>query len=278
MSLCLCGCGKRVKPGNLYINGHNMRGKKRPELSGENHPFFGKRRVEHSKRMSGKNNPMYGKKRSKRTKEKLQKANIGKTYDEKFGLEKALKIKNKKKLTISKIRKRYPFFSQIEEMRYNPDKPEEKEIQVHCKNHSCENSKEKSGWFTPTRIQLSERIRQLENVNGNGGCYFYCSEKCKDECPLFNLQNDPYSISNKPYTQQEYETFKKFVLERDNYKCQYCGKLASEVHHERPQKLEPFFALDPDLAWSVCKKCHYKYGHKTGTECSTGNLAVKICL
>ena len=24
-------------------------------------------------------------------------------------------------------------------------------------------------------------------------------------------------------------------------------------------------------------KCHIKYGHKKGTECSTGNLANKIC-
>jgi hypothetical protein len=30
--------------------------------------------------------------------------------------------------------------------------------------------------------------------------------------------------------------------------------------------------------WSCCEECHYKYGHKSGTECSTGNLANKICL
>jgi len=28
-------------------------------------------------------------------------------------------------------------------MRYNPDKPGEEEIQVHCKNHLCKNSKKK---------------------------------------------------------------------------------------------------------------------------------------
>ncbi len=25
----------------------------------------------------------------------------------------------------------------------------------------------------------------------------------------------------------------------------------------------------------ICKECHYEIGHKTGTECSTGNLANK---
>jgi len=49
------------------------------------------------------------------------------------------------------------------------------------------------------------------------------------------------------------------------------------VHHSRPQKLEPGFVLDPDFGVACCEKCHYKYGHKPGTECSTGNLANMIC-
>jgi len=81
----------------------------------------------------------------------------------------SVSYKNERKVTIIQIKNRYPFFSQIEEMRYNPNKPGEKEIQVHCKNHLCPNSKEQNGWFTPTYIQLYERIRQLENEDGNGG-------------------------------------------------------------------------------------------------------------
>jgi len=53
-------------------------------------------------------------------------------------------------------------------------------------------------------------------------------------------------------------------------------KKAEHVHYERPQKLESFYALDPDLAWSVCKKCYYKYGHVN--ECSTNELAKRICI
>jgi hypothetical protein len=184
-----------------------------------------------------------------------------------------LKMKISHQIRIEKIKIKYPFFSKIEEMRYNPEK--ENEIQVHCKNHDCPNSKEKSGWFTPTRGQLFERIRQLEKEFGNEGSYFYCSVKCKNTCPVYRLQNDPYKKEKKLYTEEEYQTFRKFVLERDNYICQFCGEKATEVHHERPQKLEPFFALDLDYALSCCKDCHYKYGHKN--ECSTGNLALKIC-
>jgi len=199
-----------------------------------------------SRANSGKNNPMYGKKHPNR-------------------------------ITIKKVEKRYPFFSKIEKLRYNPDKPNEKEIQVHCKNHNCKNSQEKGGWFTPTRIQITERIRQLESFDGNDGSYFYCSKKCKNECPLFNLKGDPYKNTDQQYTESEYQIFRKFVLERDNYICQYCGEKAEHVHHERPQKLEPFFALDPDFAWNCCKSCHYEKGHPKDTNCSTGKLSSMRC-
>ena len=182
------------------------------------------------------------------------------------------------KVTIEKINKKYPFFSKIEEMRYTPDKPEEKEIQVRCKNHNCENSKEKNGWFTPSRSQINYRIKSIENPIGFGEDNFYCSQHCKDTCLLYGMRGDPYRNTNKPYTSSELDVFNKLVLKRDNEICYYCNKHhATIVHHRRPQKLEPFFALDPDYAISVCEKCHYKYGHPTGSEHSTGNLAKIVC-
>jgi len=211
-----------------------------------------------------------GKKHKKTSILKMSKSHKGKILSKKH----KNNISKNGRLSIEYINKKYPFFSQIEEMRYNTD---EKEIQVHCKNHNCLNSKEKDGWFTPTYNQLYERIRQLNQ--GNDGSYFYCCDECKINCPLFNLRSD-YILNNKKsnniYTSLEYQTFRKFVLERDNYICQFCGEKATDVHHERPQKLEPFFALDPDFAWSCCKKCHYKYGHKDG--CSTGRLATVVCI
>ncbi len=189
----------------------------------------------------------------------------------------AVGIKNpkyKKRLTIEEWKNKYPVFSKVEEMRYNPYKLEEKEIQVHCKNHNCQNSKEKNGWFTPNRRDITERVRAVEI--GNDGCYFYCSEKCKQECPLYDLRSDPFENKTQIYTDEEYKTFRKEVLKRDNYKCVYCENIAEHVHHTKPQKLEPFFSLDPDYAISVCKECHYKYGHKD--DCSTTNIGNIICL
>ena len=242
---------------NIYSDEtiEKMRNAKEGKYIGEDNPMYGKvgywkgkKRPNHSKLMTGRVGPWQGKK------------NI------------------KKRLTIKEWKKKYPLFAKIEEMRYDPDNENKKIIQVQCKNHNCPNSKEQDGWFTPTRTQFQERLRNIE-INGLDNSYFYCSEKCKNECPLFRL-NTAYELNKhnkkiKIYTQKEYEIFREHVLNRDAYTCQYCGKEAHHVHHERPQKLEPFFALDPDVAFAVCEKCHYKYGHKD--ECSTGKLANIIC-
>jgi hypothetical protein len=183
-------------------------------------------------------------------------------------------IREKSVRTIEKINKKYLLFSIIEEMRYNPDKIEEKEIQVHCKNHSCLNSKEKGGWFTPTAGQTQERIRSVEKT-GRDLAYFYCSQECKDICPLYNVKGSKFIKKKEIYTHSEYQTFRHHVLTRDNNICQFCGNKAIDVHHERPQKLEPLFVLDPDYAWSCCEKCHYEKGHKD--ECSAGKIASIKC-
>ena len=222
-----------------------------------------------SKSLSGKNNPNYGKKLSKEIKQKLSKSGLGKNS-----------------ITIEQIKNRYPIFSIVEEIRYKPNSEKEKIIQGHCKNHKCENSKEQGGWFTLNKSQLFERIRQLEHENGSDGSYMYCCEECKQECPIYRkkftslIKHDQINagiIKEEFYTSEEYQTWRNEVLKRANYLCEYCEEPATDSHHSRPQKLEPGFVLDPDFGVACCKKCHYKYGHKINTECSTGSLNHKIC-
>lgn len=245
MKICDYGCGRY---GIYYFSTSNKWCCSKSQNSCPN------LRKKQSERMIGKNNPMFGKKRNF-TKKDIKKQSEG------------------RKLTIEKLKDRYPFFTSVEEMRYNPNKL--KEIQVRCKNHKCENSKDKNGWFTPTVGQIIERRRALEHPDGNDGRYFYCSEQCKVECPLYNMKGDPMKKKEKYFTSGEYEIFRVHVLERDDYICQFCGDPAVDVHHEKPQKIEPFFTLDPDYGWSSCEKCHYEKGHQG--ECSYGKLANKIC-
>ena len=60
------------------------------------------------------------------------------------------------------------------------------------------------------------------------------------------------------------------------YKCVYCNKIAEHIHHIKPQKLEPFFALDPDYVISVCKDCHHEYSH-SDKDCTYGAIANTMC-
>ena len=277
MQLCEYGCGQKAQfqfKNGKWCCSKNISGCKKinqkQKISNQGKRFSAQRKNNISK-------SLLGRKRSKETKEKLRQVNTGKlnpNYGRKHTKETKTKISLTHKLTIEKINCRYPLFSRIEEMRYNPDKPGE--IQVHCKNHNCLNSKEKGGWFTPTRYQLYERIRQIEKEYGNGGSYFYCSKRCKRECPLYYLKSDPYQKIDKPYTQQEYKIWKQTVLEHDNYQCQICGsKEKIHCHHIQPVKLFPQLALDPENGIVLCHLCHFKYGH--ADECSTGNLAKRNC-
>jgi len=238
------------------------------------------------------------------TKEQLErnrKANEGKQgywKDKHRSKESIRKTSEGNKHTIKQIYKKYPTFAKEEKMRYNPDKLPEKEKQVHCYNHNCFNCKEKGGWFTPTRDQIYNRIITLEKPLGFGGSNFYCSEKCKQTCSSFKktvpqlIKEDEIKagIITEETSGGEFQIFREEVLKRQKEElgyneCEYCGnKNLKElvVHHEYPRKTYPQFELDPDNGIVCCglnstNKCHIKYGHKTGTQCSTGNLANKIC-
>lgn len=118
------------------------------------------------------------------------------------------KLSNIFRFTIDTIKQKYPFFLDVEEIRYNPENIDKKEIQVRCKNSNCKNSKEKNGWFTPTHYQISTRIFVLKHSRGNS--FFFCSNECKKECGIFRKRYDPDSLSNfrKYHKKVSIETYK----------------------------------------------------------------------
>jgi len=201
-------------------------------------------------------------------------------------------IKNKI-YSLKEKKEKYPFFCQVEELR---EDPKTGEIQGHCKNHNCKNSKEKGGWFTLSYTQIYERIRQLESENGNDGSYFYCSQKCKDECILYgktakqfmkqdliNAGHIPENLNQEGTEIWRQEVLKRNIEEYGKLQCEICGNTNIDelsVHHEMPQKTHPEMALDPINGWVLCgfgkgNNCHLKIGHQG--DCSTGALAKLIC-
>ena len=218
MKICEYGCGQEAK---------YPPSKRKTKWSCE--PFWQQcpaKRKESSEGNKGKNNPMYGRTHSGETLKEMSEGHKGQIpwNKGKIGVysEETLKRKSEgnkgkipwNKLTIEQIKEKYKTFSSEEEMRYNPDKPEEKEIQVHCKNHNCPNSKEKGGWFTPTPQQIQYRKDQLEKKDGNDGSYFYCSQCCKDTCPCYRVRNDPFQLA-------EYQRYQRKVWKYTNLSLKY---------------------------------------------------------
>jgi len=197
----------------------------------------------------------------------------------------AKKISDGHKLTFSKLLKKYPELVKIENLIEGPNG----EILGHCKNANCHNSSENGGSFTTNVLQLKYRNQGINSTND--GNYLYCCEECKKECILFGKsanqldnifnQEELFKASPQDLSIWRNEVFirqlKDNQLHKENF-CEICHKTENLVgHHILPQKLYPEYALDPINGVILCSKCHNKYGHKIGTECSTGYLANKVC-
>ena len=69
-------------------------------------------------------------------------------------------------------------------------------------------------------------------------------------------------FSSAFYHSKEWKKVRKFVLMRDRYVCQKCGKPAQEVHHIihlTPENIwNPQIALNPSNLVSLCRDDHFK--------------------
>lgn len=148
MKLCKCGCGKSVtKELNNYIVGHWMRGK--------------------TSWNKGKSWP-------KTIKDKFSQSAI-KKFKDRPDLRKKCGYN---KLTYKRLKDKYKFFCEIEEIQED----ENGDVLVKCK--FC------SKFFIPTYTQLQERIRYIKNSAKNIHQYFYCSPECKKLCKYYNRHVD----------------------------------------------------------------------------------------
>lgn len=171
------------------------------------------------------------------------------------------------------LEEKYPFFSKVEEVMDNPDGYG---VLVRCK--LC------GKWFSPKTGDLTRRISALENPIGMIECNLYCSEDCKNNCPVYKMRFDPFgkdNSNNNTPTQYELSIWSDEVLrkQREEYGYNFCTKCQGvdnlAAHHIDPKKIEPFYALDPDNGIVFCRDCHLNDAHSG--ECSTGALAYKIC-
>ena len=152
--------------------------------------------------------------------------------------------------SFSQLRKDIELYEEIR-------KSENGNVEIRCAN--CEN------WFEPTKRQIKKRINAINGEgNARGECKLYCSQECKDNCPIFHQKI--YPKGHKPYLDREVQPeLSKMVLERDEYTCIICQRHQNEVelhcHHIEGIRWNPIESADMDTCTTLCKDCH-KEVHK----------------
>jgi hypothetical protein len=102
----------------------------------------------------------------------------------------------------------------------------------------------------------------------------YCSENCKNICPLYNLKYDPNNIK---IDNKSNPAWVRMVLKIANYQCEICGSKENlYAHHIIPVAVNPLLAEDIDNGVCLCKNCHYQIVHKL-PGCSLSELKKNIC-
>lgn len=123
-------------------------------------------------------------------------------------------------------------------------------------------------WFRPTISEVYERYRSLEGKQ-QGEQRLYCSDNCKQECPIFGRISHPKD--HKPATSREVQPeLRQMRFEIDNYTCQKCGKHQDDLesglhcHHLEGIRWEPLESADVDKVITLCRNCHKKIHKKEG--------------
>lgn len=122
-------------------------------------------------------------------------------------------------------------------------------LQVKCTESSCKK------WLNPTNRQVQNRIKYIKGQELKEA-RFYCSDKCKQNCVIFNQIK--YPKNNKPYYRREVQKeLAGLVFTRDNYECQKCGnKEKIQCHHFDGILYEPLLSADIEECITLCKDCH----------------------
>lgn len=261
MTLCKCGCGQEVKPGNKFIRGHNSKlnhpnkGKKHPNLN--INPLIN----QFVKDNQGKHFCQCG---------CCEEIIIEKRYYN-SGIPKFIHGHNRKKSDIIRVcevcRKE---FSAKGNQTQNKKKTCSKECQY--KLVSKKNSNQRVNRIIKTCKQCGNDFEvipcELHQIFCNHKCYtdWYSENLVGNKNSKWNpdLTNEERLKNESRTHSKEYVKWRKEVFMRDNYTCQVCNKLNSgnlNVHHIMGWNKYKELRFCVDNGITLCKE-HHNLFHK----------------
>ena len=241
---------------------------------GKNNPMYGKHHTEEAKKkisehsaiICGKYHPMYGKHHTEEAKKKISEHSKGKNNNLwKGGV-------TKKNLPL------YDTYAQqiewVDKVRRNIENANILEVKcAYC-----------GKWFIPRRWDVLKRSQYLKG-NWNGENLLYCSDGCKNSCPLYRkkpetlMREDAVRAGRLNWIELNREVqpqLRQMVLKRDRYKCVKCETTEElHCHHIYPVTIEPIESADIDNCITLCVECHKKVHKLPG--CGYGELKTEIC-
>jgi len=234
----------------------------------KNHPMYGKKHTketiqkikENQPNTSGKNNSFYGKKHSEETRKRIS-SELKKLYHNK---------ENHPSWKGGYDIKNIPFYdtyisqiNYVEECKRNQEDPNILEVKCTW----C------GKWFIPKKTDVRRRIQSLIGQL-NGECRFYCSNGCKENCPIYNktpetlMKEDAVRAGRLSWLELNREVqpeLRQMVFERDGWKCIKCGEIEGlHCHHIEGIRWNPLESADIDMVITVCSNCHKEIHQKEG--------------
>lgn len=118
-------------------------------------------------------------------------------------------------------------------------------------------------YFVPFVSDVHKRISAL-NGDAGGDQYLYCSDNCKQACPVYKQKKYPKNFK-KASSREVNSLVRQMCFKRDDWLCQICGKSIDEVqlhcHHIEGYAQNPVLGNDIENVITLCKECH-KEVHK----------------
>jgi len=113
-------------------------------------------------------------------------------------------------------------------------------------------------YFIATNLQASGRLQSL-NGTTSGDKFLYCSEGCKQACPVYWQKKYPKGFK-KASSREVNPLVRQMCFERDDWKCTKCGAGPEETilhcHHIEGYAQNPLLGNDVTNTITLCKKCH----------------------